>query len=173
MKRPSRVLVLWLTAVWVGLWGSITAANVLGGLALALLMLVLLPQPEGGARGVVRPVAVLRFAGRFLVDLCVSSAQVLVLALRPRLRLRQAVVAVRVPGASDGLLTLLGNAISLTPGTLTVDVDRSRSTLYVHALDVGDRPDAVERLRASLQAQARAAVRAVGSIEARREQGRA
>ena len=29
---------LWLTVVWVGLWGSVTAANVLGGVAVALLL---------------------------------------------------------------------------------------------------------------------------------------
>ena len=173
MRRPSLPLVLWLTAVWVGLWGSVTPANVLGGLALALLLLLLLPQSRVDSRPVVRPLALLRFAGRFVLDLCVSSGQVLVLALRPRLHLRSAIVAVAVPGASDALLTLLGNAISLTPGTLTVDVDRARSTLYVHALDVGAGPDAVQRLRASLHAQARAAVRAVGSADARRQEGAA
>ena len=31
---------LWLTVVWVGLWGSVTAANVLGGVAVALLLVV-------------------------------------------------------------------------------------------------------------------------------------
>ena len=35
-RRVDLALVLWLTAVWVGLWGSVTAANVLGGLAVAL-----------------------------------------------------------------------------------------------------------------------------------------
>ena len=171
MRRPSAPLALWLTAVWVGLWGSVTPANVLGGLAVALGLLVLLPQEPPGDRAQVRPVALLRFAGRFLVDLCVSSASVLALALRPGLHLRSALVAVEVPGASDTLLTVLGNAISLTPGTLTVDVDQPRATLYVHVLDVGDGPDAVERRRAALLDQARAAVRAFGSPDARARVG--
>lgn len=170
-RTATALLVLWLTVVWTGLWGSVTAANVLGGLALAVVLVVLLPLPSGGGHGVVQAGALLRFAGRFLVDLVVSSAQVLALVLRPRLSLRQGVVAVRVPGASEGLLTLLGNAISLTPGTLTLDVDLATSTLYVHALDVGDGPDGVRRLRQGLQDQASAAVRAVGTREARAQLG--
>ena len=166
-RTATVALVLWLTAVWVGLWGSVTPANVLGGLAVALVLVALLPLPSGGGHGVVQPGALLRFAVRFLADLVVSSAQVVGLVLRPQLALRQGVVAVRVPGASEGLLTLLGNAISLTPGTLTLDVDLPSATLYVHALDVGDGPHGVDELRRGLQDQAAAAVRAVGTPEAR------
>jgi multicomponent Na+:H+ antiporter subunit E len=166
-RTASLVLVGWLTAVWVGLWGSVTAANVLGGLALATVLVLLLPLPSGGGHGEVQPGALLRFGAQFLVDLVVSSLQVVALVLRPRLAPRQGVVAVRVPGASEGLLTLLGNAISLTPGTLTLDVDLRAATLYVHALDVGAGPDGVDRLRRGLQDQAAAAVRAVGTPEAR------
>lgn len=166
-RTATLALGLWLTAVWVGLWGSVTAANVLGGLAVAAVLLLLLPLPAGGGHGLVHPGALLRFGGRFLVDLVVSSAQVLALVLRPRLALRQGVVAVQVPGASQGLLTVLANAISLTPGTLTLDVDLPSSTLYVHALDVGPGPDGVDALRRGLREQAAAAVRAVGTSEAR------
>lgn len=170
-RTANLALVLWLTAVWVGLWGSVTAANVLGGLAVAAVLLLLLPLPAGGGHGVVQPGALLRFAVRFLADLVVSSLQVVALVLRPRLALRQGVVAVPVPGASEGLLTLLANAISLTPGTLTLDVDLPSSTLYVHALDVGTAPDGVDELRRGLRDQASAAVRAVGTPEARAQLG--
>lgn len=158
-------LVLWLTAVWVGLWGSLTVANVAGGLALSLLLVTLLPLTDVPDRAVVKPLALLRFAGYFLVDLVRSSVQVTLLVLRPRHQLRQAVVAVPVLGASDSLLTLLANAISLTPGTLTLEVDRPASTLYVHVIDVGDDLDAV---RADLAAVERLAILAVGSAQCRR-----
>lgn len=161
------VTVVWLTLVWVGLWGSVSAANVLGGLAVAVALLVLLRPDPADARAVVDPLALLRFSARFLVDLVASSLQVARLVLQPRIALRQGVVAVRVPDASDALLTLLADAISLTPGTLTIDVDRSSSTLFVHALDTGSGPAGVERLRAGLREQAVAAVRAVGSAPAR------
>lgn len=160
-------LVVWLTAVWVGLWGSVTAANVLGGLAVAVVLVVVLPLTDVPARADVRALPLLRFLGHFAVDLFVASWQVAVLAVRPGLRVRQAVLAVPVRGASDGLLTLLANAISLTPGTLTLEVDRPSATLFVHVLDVGEGADAVERMRTSILVQEEMAVRAVGSGDAR------
>ena len=158
-------LVLWLTVVWVGLWGSVTAANVLGGVAVALLLATALPLTEVPTAAVVRPLALLRFLAFFAVDLVRSSLQVAALVLAPRRALRQAVVAVPVRGASDALLTLLANAISLTPGTLTLEVDRPGSTLYVHVIDVGEGVDAV---RADLLHIERLAILAVGSADVRR-----
>ena len=167
-RRASRLaLVAWLTVVWVGLWGSVTVANVLGGVVVSLVLVVLLPPEPSPGPAVLAPVPLLRFAVRFLADLVVSSVQVVRLVLRPRIALRQAIVSVQVPGASDTLLTVLADAISLTPGTLTVDVDPGTGTLYVHVLDVGPGTRGVERVRADLQDQARAAVRALGSADAR------
>jgi len=153
--------------VWVGLWGSVTPANVLGGLGVGAGLVVLLPLTEVSRQGIVRPVALLRFLGFFAFDLVRASLRVAGQALRPRLRMRQAVVAVPVRGASDRLLTLLANVISLTPGTLTLEVDRPRSTLYIHVLDIGEGPDAVERVRASIVQLERLAILAVGSGECR------
>lgn len=167
--RAHPYLVLWLTAVWVGLWGTVTPANVLGGLAVAVVLVGTLPLNEVESQGIVRPLGVLRFLAFFAKDLVRASVQVAVLVVRPRRRLRQAVVAVDVRGESDRLLTLLANAISLTPGTLTLEVDRPRSILYVHALDVGEGPHGVERLRADILRVERLAVLAVGSDQARRE----
>jgi multicomponent Na+:H+ antiporter subunit E len=56
----------------------------------------------------------------------------------PRDRIRTAIVAVPLRGCSDAVVTLIADAISLTPGTLTVEVRREPLTLYVHALDVRD-----------------------------------
>lgn len=166
MRHP--LLLVWLTLVWVGLWGEVTTANVLGGIAIALLLLLTLPLSEIPDQGDVRIVALLRFLGRFAVDLVQASLQVALLVVRPRGTVRQAVIAVPVRGASDRLLTLLANVISLTPGTLTLEVDREASTLYVHVLDVGEGPEAVERIRADILRTERLAILAMGSPECRR-----
>ena len=161
-------LVVWLTVVWVGLWGDVSAANVLGGLALAVLLVARLPLTDIHETGLVRPLGVLRFAFFFAGDLVRASVQVVRLVLSPR-PLRPAVIAVPVRGASDGLLTLLANAISLTPGTLTLEVDRPRSTLDVHVIDGGEGDLAVERVRADILRVEHLAVLAVGSAQGRAE----
>ena len=159
----SPAMLAWLTLVWVGLWGSVTAANVLGGLALSAVLLVLLPVPQQPDQGRVRLLPLLRFVGFFAVELVRASGVVVWQVLRGG-RPQQAVLAVSAAAASDRLLTLVANAISLTPGTLTLEVDRERSVLYVHALDVGG-PDGVEDARASIARLVRLAVQALGSDE--------
>jgi multicomponent Na+:H+ antiporter subunit E len=53
-------------------------------------------------------------------------------------------VAVPLDVRSDAAITLLANVLTLTPGTLSVDVSTDRRTLYVHALVAPD-PDALIR----------------------------
>jgi multicomponent Na+:H+ antiporter subunit E len=165
--RRHPVLLVWLTLVWVGLWGSASAANVLGGVVIAVVLLLALPLTDMPDQDDVKAAALLRFVGHFAVDLVRASLQVALLVVRPRVRLHQAVLAVPVRGASDRLLTLLANAISLTPGTLTLEVDRPRSTLYVHVLDVGPGAGGVERVRADILRVEHLAVQAVGSRQGR------
>jgi multicomponent Na+:H+ antiporter subunit E len=176
LSGPRLLLVLWLTVVWVALWGSVTWANVLGGLAVGLALLAVPTRepvtPAVGVRGRISPVGLVRFAGYFAVALVKASIEVVVLVLRPRMHLRQAVVAVPVAGASDALLTLLANSISLTPGTLTLEVDREQRILYVHALQVADGPDGIERIRRDIAVLEGYAVRALGSPESVAEHDR-
>jgi multicomponent Na+:H+ antiporter subunit E len=167
-RTGRAVMAAWLIVVWVMLWGSITFANVLGGIAVAAALLVLFPLHPVSSPGIVRPLALLRFLVSFAIDLVQSSLKVAALVVRPRSRLRQAVLAIPVRGASDQLLTLLANAISLTPGTLTLDVDREASVLFVHVLDVGSEPDGVERVRADILRIERLAILAIGSATCRR-----
>jgi len=160
------VLLAWLTAVWVALWGSLTAANVLGGLVVASALLLLLPLPTLPRTGRVRPVALVRFLLVFLWELVKASLTVVVQVLHPGRPLRQAVIAVPVEGISDRMLTLIANAVSLTPGTLALEVDRPRAVLYVHVLDIGEHPGAADEVRASIVRLERLAIDALGSSEA-------
>lgn len=164
-RRPA--LLVWLTLVWVGLWGTLSWANVLGGIGVALVLLVSLPLPPVATAGVVHPRALARFVGSFTVDLVSSTFQVVRLVLRRARPLEQAVIAVPVRGASDQLLTVLANTISLTPGTLTLEVDRPRSTLYVHVIDVGDTAGGVDGVRAQILEVERLAILAMGSADCR------
>jgi len=153
---------MWLTVVWVALWGSVTPANVLGGLVVGAVLLRTLPRQASSHSTALAPWGVLRFLAAFLVALVQSSAEVVRQVLRPALVLHPAVLAVPVAGSDDRLLVLLANSISLTPGTLTLEVDRSRRLLYVHVLDVGPDAAGLPQVRQSISRLERAAGRALG-----------
>lgn len=71
--------------------------------------------------------------------LVLSALRVTWLVLQPRLRLRPAFVAYPLTVTTDLQITLLANMITLTPGTLSVDVSEDRKTLLIHALDIESR----------------------------------
>jgi multicomponent Na+:H+ antiporter subunit E len=148
VRRLLRAAVL--IAVWVALWGEATLGNLASGVLVVVVMDALFPVgPDvvpAEDEGSLRPVAALRFLGVFAWALVVATWQVAVACLRPRLRLAEAIVAVPLVSRSAVIATFVANAISLTPGTLTVEVSGRRPdgslVLYVHALDGSD-PDAV------------------------------
>ena len=135
MTRVVRLL--WLTTIWVALWSDISAANVLSGLLVAGVIVALFDTWRPG-HVIVRPVAATKFAIYFVYQLVVSSLVVARTVVTPRHRIRTGIVAVPLRGCSDAVVTLIADAISLTPGTLTLEVRREPPTLYVHALDVRD-----------------------------------
>lgn len=171
----SRVLlVLWLSVVWVLLWGEVTVGNVVAGLVLgALLVLTVPPGPD--RRAGLHPVAVLRYGLHFAWALLAATASVAVTVLRPRLRLEEGIVGIPLRATSPVVVAFVANSITLTPGTLTVDIRPRRygidgavrtggpPTLYVHCLVTGD-PD---RVRADARRFEQLAVAAFGSPEDR------
>ncbi|GAC70053.1 Na+/H+ antiporter subunit E [Gordonia soli] len=126
----------WLTFVWVLLWGTVSWANVLGGLVLAIAVITLLPLPRVPVEGRIHPIAVLGLVARLVFDFFVSSAQVGWMAIRPGKPPLGAVVRVRVAIKSDMVLTLAVDYLNLVPGTMVLEIDHRRRMLYIHVFDV-------------------------------------
>ena len=141
------LLNLLLTLAWVALTGDYQAGNFAIGFVLGYLILRLTQHSQAAARYVKGLQLALFFAVFFLKELVVSSLRVTLQVIRPQMQLRPAVVAIPLDVTSDAAITLLGNLITLTPGTLTLDVSTDRSTMYVHVMNVGD----VESFRQSIK----------------------
>lgn len=128
-------------------WGAVTVSfspgNLVFGFVLGFLCLWLV-RDRFNPRNFNRPGRALRLAGLFLLELCLSATRVARDTLRPRMTFRPAIIAMPLEVTSEGQIMLLANLISLTPGTLSVDVSTDRSTLYIHAMDVDD-PDALRQ----------------------------
>ncbi|MBK1698020.1 Na+/H+ antiporter subunit E [Rhodovibrio salinarum] len=118
--------------------GAFSLLNLAVGYVLAFLALWLPCRMWGEDTYFRRPWRILRLAGIFLWELIASAATVAILVLRPGLKFRSAIVAVPLDTKHDLGITLFANLISLTPGTLSLDVSEDRSTLYVHTMDTQD-----------------------------------
>jgi multicomponent Na+:H+ antiporter subunit E len=95
----------------------------------------------------------LRWCVIFAKALIKANIDVAKIVLSPTMSIRPGFVEVPMEAETDLEITLLANAITLTPGTITVHVDRDERTLLVHALDVGADPELIRRdVRDTLEA---------------------
>jgi multicomponent Na+:H+ antiporter subunit E len=163
MRRRSNVPhLIWLVVVWVALWGEASVANLLSGLLVAGVLLALRPEAPT-RRGRLRPIAVARFFAYFLWKLVESSVVVAWEVVTPRSHVREGIVAVPLRGPSDALITVVADSITLTPGTLTLDVQRDPTVLFLHLLHLKD----VEAVRREVHHLEELAIAAFGSDEDR------
>lgn len=126
---------LLLALVWVLLTGSFTGGNFLVGFGFGYLILAF-ATPSG--RYTRKVPQVLRFALLFLWDLVKANLRVAYDVVTPTHRMRPAVIGIPLELESDGAITLLANLITVTPGTLTLDISPDRRTLYIHAMYMDD-----------------------------------
>ena len=173
--RRRRPQVQWasvalLTVVWVLLWGDISIANVLGGLAVSLLVTMLLSLPAVDFHGKVRPAAVVYLFVRFIVDLARASVHVALLALDLRTVPRGAVVGVQLRNHSDLYLTITAELSTLTPGSLVIEAHRLTGMIYLHVLDI-DAYGGPERVREDTLALEERVLRAFASDHELEEAG--
>lgn len=136
-------LVLALT--WAALMGQGTLSALASGFALGFIALwILQPLLGGDRRYFLRVVYGVRLLLLFAWELLVSSLHVAWDVLTPEHRARPALVEVPLDLHSDLGVLLLTNLISLTPGTLSIDVSVDRRRLLVHAMFAED-PDRIRR----------------------------
>lgn len=74
----------------------------------------------------------------FFIEIIVANLRVAVVVLSPRLTVHPAVVAIPLDMQSDVEIALLANLITLTPGTLHLDVSSDRKIMYIHTMFVDD-----------------------------------
>jgi multicomponent Na+:H+ antiporter subunit E len=132
-------------------WQTVTGAFSLGGLAVGFCVgyaVLGIAQPMfGDSRYFGKLWRIIGFFFYFLKEMVVSSLRVAYDVVTPPIYSRPGVIKVPIEARTDLEITLLANLITLTPGTLTLDVAPDRKSLYVHAMFAGD----PEKVRAEIK----------------------
>ncbi|MGV2098279.1 Na+/H+ antiporter subunit E [Rhizobium sp. 21-4511-3d] len=126
---------LLLAIAWAAVSGSASPHNLLLGFVLGAIALAIVRQSIGRGAYVFRAGRIVSLALLFLKELALSAWTVALTVLKPRMDIKPGIFAFPLTVDRDFEITLLANLITLTPGTLSVDVSDDRRTLYVHALD--------------------------------------
>lgn len=135
---------LMLALVWVAMTGSFNIAGFAVGFTLGYVVLFLLQRVTGRSSYFVKTRRLAGFAGFYALEVVRANFRVAIDVVTPESRARPGVVAVPLDARTDAEITLLANLITMTPGSLTIDVSDDRSVIYVHSMFLDD-PDAFRR----------------------------
>jgi multicomponent Na+:H+ antiporter subunit E len=140
------VLNLLLAILWMFMWGAFDAYTLLTGFVLGYLLLGLAGKTVTGSNYGRRVWDVLSFALYFIRILVKANWQVAKIVLSPSMPIAPRLMRYDVSGLTPAQITTLANAITLTPGTLVVDIDPDGRLLYIHGITAADREQAVREL---------------------------
>jgi len=129
---------IWLTGLWVVLWRSTTAATLITGVVLAVALTWFVTRSDARLRHKVRAVPLIQFFAHMAVALVRSNVVLAREILTPTDSTQPGILEIQLPSCSELVLTVIGNSISLTPGTLTLELRAETSTLAVHVLHLSD-----------------------------------
>jgi multicomponent Na+:H+ antiporter subunit E len=98
-----------------------------------------------------RVVAVINLLLIFMRELILSNIAILKVILKPKLDIRPGIFALETELTEDWEITVLSGLITLTPGTLVIDVSDDNRILYIHAMDIGDVDESVSSIKNSFE----------------------
>lgn len=126
-----------LALIWVAMTGF-SAANLLVGFLIGFLILQLAPAAVDRGHYARKVVAAVKFAGFFLKELCISTLRISYDVLTPTHYMRPAIIRIPLDAKTDAEIAMLAVVVTLTPGTMALDVSTDRQSLYIHAMYVPD-----------------------------------
>lgn len=138
---------LLLTFIWVALTGGFTFANIFFGFLLSYFVLYIITRGSGRARYFRMVPRIIAFVFYFLYELIRANLQVAWEIITPKLYMTPGIVGVPLDVTSDSQITFLANLITLTPGTLSLDVSEDKKVLYVYSMYIKDRESFIRGIK--------------------------
>ncbi|CAN5679833.1 Na+/H+ antiporter subunit E [soil metagenome] len=138
------ILNILMAFVWVFLFAEFTLLGLLVGYVIGYAALAVSRPILGGEEYIRAVPGVFRLLIVFIYELAKANIELAREVLRPEPRLSSGFIAFEPPDLNPTETVLLANMISLTPGTLSVDVDPDAKTLFVHSVYADD-PEALRR----------------------------
>ena len=144
-----------LALAWSALMGNFDPPYLLFGFVLGYLILWLF-HPKSPTPKYFREVPlVIEFVIFIFWEIIVSNVRLTITILSPKMKLRPAVVAVPLDLKSDVGIVILSHMITLTPGTLSLDVSSNRHILYVHVYDLEDSDKFIDEIKSKFERRIR------------------
>jgi multicomponent Na+:H+ antiporter subunit E len=128
-----------LALIWVAASGTLTQENFIFGFLIGLGILWVITIDKKNSSYFVMLPKFLGFTLYVIWQIIIANFQAARDSLYPRSRLSPAIIGFELLAETDLEITLLANFVSITPGTLVIDVSDDKKTMYIHVMHVTDK----------------------------------
>ncbi|GAB3413995.1 Na+/H+ antiporter subunit E [Niabella aquatica] len=142
---------LLLSFLWVALTGALSYSGFAFGFILGFFVLWIMNRNEKDRRYFYRVPKIFSFVFYFLYQMLKANVLVAYDVITPKYFFRPGIVRYPLNARSDFEINLLSTFVSLTPGTLIMDVSEDKKTLYIHAMYLKTPEAFVEELRTGIE----------------------
>ncbi|MGV3656838.1 MAG: Na+/H+ antiporter subunit E [Chitinophagaceae bacterium] len=151
MMQKRFLLNVMLTLIWIALTGSFTYINLIIGFIISYLVLWIISRSSEDRRYFTIAFKIIGFFFYFLYEMIKANVQVAYEVMTFNLHMKPGIVKMELDAKTELEITLLSNLISLTPGTLVIDVSDDRKVMYVHGMYLEDREKFIQSIKNSLE----------------------
>lgn len=172
--------------IWTGLWGDLRFPTFITGFGAGLSVLLMWryravddnassQQKSGRELGKshwrqkvrINPLRASIYLVVFMYLLIKSTIDLTLQTLHPRPRINQAIVGCQMQSGSTLIATIVANTISMTPGTLTIEISDRPRRLFIHTLRYSEKKP--NELQDTVELLERLALRAIRSVDGSKE----
>ncbi len=142
---------LLLAFIWVALTGVVYYTNFLFGFAIGFFLLWLMNRNESDHRYFTRVPKIIGFFFYFLYEMIKANVLVAYDMVTPKFFMKPGIVKYPMNAKSDVEINLLSTVISLTPGTLILDISEDRKVLYIHVMYLRDKDQFIQQIKGGFE----------------------
>ena len=144
VSMPMQVLInLIIATLWMFLQDEWSTLTFFGGYLVGILVLTMMRRFLQETFYLITFLNVFRLFAVFIYELFTSSFLVIRQVIRPKVNITPGIFTLKTDLEGDLEITLLALLLSLTPGSVVVEVSEDNKTFYIHALDIPDSMNAV------------------------------
>ncbi|GGC52940.1 cation:proton antiporter [Pedobacter quisquiliarum] len=138
---------LLLSFIWVALTGSLYYSNFLFGYLMGFFILWIMNRQEADRRYFNRVPKTIGFIFYFLYEMIAANVQVAYDVITPKYFFKPGIIRYPLEATTDIEINLLSTMISMTPGTLILDISEDKKSLFIHVMYLRDRDRFIQQIK--------------------------
>lgn len=147
----SFVWILLLALLWAAITEELTLPNLFIGFVLGYVILLASQHVIGYGGFLAKFPRFIRFSLFFAKELLIANLRVAYDIITPTYHMRPGIIALPLDARTDTEIAILSNLITLTPGTLSLDLSSDRTVLYIYTMFVDDKEELIRGIKEGLE----------------------